>query len=71
MHDHDDGRLGKLAIDHHQLLDDVGGDAKHRELEVAMLGRQAQQFVQRQANNGRRFDGLDLQMRSIGQQHGK
>ncbi len=62
MNDYDDGRLRKLAIDHNQLLDDVGGDAKHRELEVGMLGRQAKQFVQRQANNGCRLNGLDLEM---------
>ena len=66
---HDHGRLGKLAIDHDQLLDDVGGNAKHRELEVAVPGRQAQQFVQRQANNGCRLDGLDVEIGSIGQQH--
>jgi hypothetical protein len=43
----------------------------HRELELAMLGRQPEQVVQPEVNEGRVFGGLDMEIRSIGQQHGE
>ena len=67
----DCGRLGKVAIDQHQMFHKVGRDAKHRELELAILGRQSKQLVQGEVNYGCGLNGFDVQVRSIGQQHGK
>lgn len=70
--DHPDGgRPGEFAIDHHQMFHEVRRDAEHRELELAMLGRQPEQVVQPEVNDGRVLGGLDMEIRSIGQQHGE
>ena len=70
--DHPDGgRPGEFAIDHHQMFHEVRRDAEHRELELAMLGRQPEQVVQPEVNDGRVLGGLDMERRSIGQQHGE
>src|SRR5215813_5966684 len=67
----DSGRPGEFAIDHHQAFHNVGRDAKHRDLEIAMLGGQSKQVVQAEADYGCRLEGLDVEMRSTGQQYGK
>jgi len=41
----DSGRLGAVAIDHHQVFHKVGRDAKHRELELPMRRGQSKQGV--------------------------
>ena len=70
--DHPDGgRPGEFAIDHHQVFHEVRRDAEHRELELAMPGRQPEQVVQPEVNDGRVLGGLDMERRSIGQQHGE
>jgi hypothetical protein len=71
MNHPDGGRLGEFAIDHHQMFDNVGRDAKHRELELAMLGRQAKERVQGEMNDRCGLNGFYAEMRSVGENHGK
>jgi hypothetical protein len=64
----DDGRLGQFSIDNHEVFDNIGRDAEHRKLKIAVFGRQSKQIFQRESNDGGRLDRFDVKMRSIDQQ---